>query len=637
MNKFIVIKCRTGRALQDMKKKISKFAVGALSYHPTHVRVQEFRDSLILACSFEIRGTAGFNKKYTYSKPNKFVAIDGLPLKVGFDPSGNLAEQIGESWKSDKGLLETVFGTWAGVKIENGTIKVFSDFTGMTPLYRASTNDYIAFSTRQTLLSECVLDGARDLESLGWLVAQTNVIGDRMPARGVTLVPPGYTTTIDGAKGVFEARETKRELYLNRNKIDEKEAFDDAAVDRAIDSLLQQANAIADLPLKSVELDITGGLDSRLVLATALSSNLRNKIKHLQTRGPENGFEIQVGRSIAEEMDCKFKTILRGGKDIGDRKRAVTRCLNMVRSNSFRFEGSLCLSDANNPVSKTSTITLTGSAGEIYRRHCKPHMNLDIRSVTQFMDTYTDYHHKTDPLSVLRPEAGVEYRKKLQAYALDYLDMGAEYNDVSDIFFMKYRLPHWNGVIGSNLYGSTKVYPLVNYELGKLAFSGGYKHRVTDRLHFEIMARLNPKLTSMPFFKFAWPAGFNKTAQRLGFKNAEKPFQVTGTPSMTQKNSQLQLVGEDGLPDFIDYLLSFPGSDLWNIVSKHGWRRLSKRARRSATCRPSRYSRASATWRSLSETSMAPRMAFRRPSSGWAKPRRKFFQTNERGPCLLIK
>lgn len=91
----------------------------------------------------------------------------------------------------------------------------------------------------------------------------------------------------------------------------------------------------------------------------------------------------------------------------------------------------------------------------------------------------------------------------MQELATSYHRQGVALNDVTDIFFMRYRLPLWNGVMMNNIFGAVRGYPLVNGP--KYAFSKGYRTRAGDRIHFELMLRINPALCAMQLLKFAWP------------------------------------------------------------------------------------------------------------------------------------
>jgi hypothetical protein len=110
----------------------------------------------------------------------------------------------------------------------------------------------------------------------------------------------------------------------------------------------------------------------------------------------------------------------------------------------------------------------------------------------------------------------------MQKLAAEFHDQGVALNDVTDVFFMRYRLPLWNDTLLNNIYVSVRFYPLVNYKVARYAFAKGHEARIRDRIHFELLLAVNPTLCAMPFLNFAWPKDYKVLASARGVTLPEK-------------------------------------------------------------------------------------------------------------------
>lgn len=560
MNKFLVIKAKTPELLERAKTNLRNNALNLLPFHPARIRVREFKQSLVLFANFEIPDTGGVDKHYVWTRHGTTFAYDGLPYTSDLEPTKNWAQQLNHLWSDDQRAIENVFGTWAFARFdEQDGGRFLSDFTGMTPLFYWKSGQYLAVSPRQMLLSGVCGSLEHDVESMAWLSGQANLIGDSSPWKNVRHLPPQWTMLFNAAPGDLTFQLHEREIWSSN--IDPNP--DDKQIQAICDSLAAQCEALSRLPIPPFGMDITGGLDSRLVAALVSASPLAEKVEHLQTSGPEGGHEIQVGQAIAALLG--YPHVAKVGSPSRD---TPQRILDTVRASVFRYEASLCPSDGVTPPMAKSRIVLTGSAGEIYRRHCKPHMNVHLRSSDELKTLYADYHQKTDPLGVEKPWVSESQRNTMQSLALDYHHAGADLNDISDIFFMRYRLPLWNGLMMNNIYGASRIYPLINYSTAKYAFSRGYLARIRDRIHFEVMLKVNPELCAAPFLKHVWPQEHYEYALKKGTVLATAPFPVSGKVSMAQRNSRMSIMLSEGQNLAKSYILDPQASALWDVIDR---------------------------------------------------------------------
>lgn len=560
MNKFLLIKARTPELYAAAKERIRERALDLLPFHPTRIRIREFRESLTLFANFEIAHSGGFAKHYVSTSEDATFAFDGLPYHQAIDPLKNWAKQLDEAWIDDQDAIERTFGTWAFARFDRRRGgSVLSDFSGMTPVFYWHDGNYLAVSPRQMLLSGICGNLEYNIDQMAWLTGQANLIGDAGPWKNVLHLPPQWSMTFSAIASDLSFALKEREIWSS--EIDETP--DEGQVRLISESMLAQCEALGRLPLPPLRVDITGGLDSRLVAALVNASSLRDRVQALQTAGTEHDAEVQVGKSVATALGLPHVV-----KHPSPSTITPQGVLNGIRAGMFRYEGSICPSDGFVGASRSSHIALSGSAGEIYRRHCKPHMNVHLESEEQLRSLFSDYHQKTDPLGVQKPWVSAEQRFRMQELATGYHNKGVALNDVTDVFFMRYRLPLWNGVMMNNIFGAVRGYPLVNYFAARYAFSKGYRARVDDRIHFELMLRINPVLCAMPFLKFAWPSAYRGYAARFGATPAASPYPVAAPPDRPVPVTRATVMMTEGWELARAYLLDWKDSELWNVIDK---------------------------------------------------------------------
>ena len=120
----------------------------------------------------------------------------------------------------------------------------------------------------------------------------------------------------------------------------------------------------------------------------------------------------------------------------------------------------------------------------------------------------------------------------------------------------------------NNIFGAVRGYPLVNYFAAKYAFRKGYRARVGDRIHFELMLRINPALCAMPFLKFAWPPAYRDYATRSGVTLAASPYPVAVSPERPASVTRATVMMTEGWELARAYLLDRRDSSLWDVIDR---------------------------------------------------------------------
>lgn len=560
MNKFLFLKARDKPHYERALHRLRERGPRMLPMHPDRITLLSDPENFLFFVAFERTDTGGFHKRYTALGDKRLFAIDGLAYTRDIRFGTHYAADVERAWTHGDDAVQSLHGTWAlGQYRQSSGARFLSDFTGMTPLFYWRDARYFAVSPRQQLLAHICGEGEWDLVGLSWLAGQANLMGDRTAFRNVFHLPPQWSLSISATASDLNPRLEPREIWSDKPD----PTIRDSELRQAESAFISHFDALSALPIHDCKIDITGGLDSRLVAAGAMSSQLRSRVRALSTHGPENGHEIQVGREVAAKLGVPHEAATPKAPHL-----APEEILAKLRASVFRYEAGICPSDGLINPARSSRSVLTGAAGEIYRRHCKPHLQTNIRSTGELLSCFKSYHQKTDPLALERRSFRRHQEQFMQRLALRYAREGADLNDITDIFFMRYRLPLWNGILLNNIYSTLRLYPLVDYRCAKFAFQKGYRFRVSDRLHFELLIRINPELAAMPFLQFVWPEHLQKRAHDYGVTVADQPFKVSGTHHLRQKSPILEAMMGPGWELARQYLLDAPNSRLWDILDR---------------------------------------------------------------------
>lgn len=567
MNKFIMVKARDIACYESALENLQRWALQCLPFFAESIELIEHKASLSLVANFCRHDTGGFYKEYWHIKSNCCTCFDGLPYGPEFELENNRAEVISNLWNHDEQLLDGLLGSWA--LLQNGPDggRALTDFTGMTPLYYWADSRFLAVSPRQSLLSRVCGQGQIDTFALSWLSAQSNIMGHDMPWDGVRHLPPQWGMRWPVTAGDLSFQLTPRDLWMNA----QSRQKDESDIATLASNMVHNANELAKLPTQDLSIDITGGLDSRLALAIVLQSNLSGNISQLVTRGTDESPEVIVGRQVAKHVGLAHVS---GGAFAQGHKPA--EILERIREAMFRYDASVCPSDGLIGATTHSRLKITGTGGEIYRRNCKPHMQVVLKSYSELIDLFENYHQTTDPLTLQNQALRSAHRKQLQQMAVATFEQGVDFNDVTDVFFLRFRLPHFSGALLNNVHNFLRLYPLVNRHACLRAYQHSYRERVTDRMHFELMRELNPSLCELPFAGYTWSADIREEAAKDGLSVAKEPLKLDKPSHISTSDSSgsvLHQMTSRGWPLVREYLLDFNRSDLWDLMDRDATKR----------------------------------------------------------------
>ena len=172
------------------------------------------------------------------------------------------------------------------------------DPLGLHPLYVATTDDLTVVGNRADLVAEVAARQTgrpvrRNTLLGGWLALMSHPVDDGSGFDGVHLFPQYTTARIHAGTVVFDSDVPAFVCDTDEPLADPAEVAEALAID--VVAALQYA--IARSPDRP-RLELTGGKDSRLVLAIALQAGIADSFTCV-TYGPNELPDMQVARSVA--------------------------------------------------------------------------------------------------------------------------------------------------------------------------------------------------------------------------------------------------------------------------------------------------------------------------------------------------
>ena len=392
-------------------------------------------------------------------------------------------------------LPDDVLGEYAVARLHPcGTLTTFSDPAGLHQLFhRTDRADMVA--SRAAFLALLGEDWTPEPESGLWLSTIGYRVGTATAWRNVRQVTGGLVME----KGQVRPLPAHSPLPPSGTP----RGFGAAGVEELLEQGLEEARAAALLGAGDgvIDLPITGGKDSRAVLAICLAAGLRDRLS-LFTRGPEGHPDAEAGRLIAERIGVPHRREPAPGiraRSDWDADLFRTSIARLV----YQTDGGMGGWDLVAGTAKGTTTTMTGHMGEVLKAYAKGDGaggTLDPVAMIRLQAPF-------DPLDLLRPEARVALIDQVAEQMAAARAQGADEADLPDLFYLRNRVPNWlGGIRGIKSFEQQPIMPLGVTGLQSLAFRLTADERRQERLHFEIVRRLAPELLDLPFAHQSWNA-----------------------------------------------------------------------------------------------------------------------------------
>lgn len=558
MNKYLIVKVKDPKQADDILVHVLREAPHSIALISTHAHAYKITNDLFFV-SLENQAAGDFSRKdHVFRSGDNYLTYDGIPFFDGhrYAQNGWAKELFGFMEKRDLATAyDQLGGTYNLACIRGSVVQAFGGFTGIPPLFYYEDERVAAIANRQLLLTllRPNTNLSFDLQALSWLPGQANSIGADSIYSGIKILQPGEYLTLDRTITVS----TFPKLIYDAPRKELASADYDAITDH----FLKDFSAIKALPFNKLSMSVTGGKDSRMILALAVKSGLTDVIDEFFTSGDKDSPEVEVAKHICKKLDLKHNSKKADKRPPFD----LYKAWNNLRFHPFRHEGSICPWDGNSAASNKSTIELNGMVGELYKKFVKSHETLQIETLNQAIDIFKNYQQRNDPLSLQHDDITSHQHHSMEQTVRSLHAAGVALNDLQDIIYINNRLPMWSGQMAANTFERIRIFPLANFNAARIAYSGGHELRQTARIHMEVMKRACPELVEMPFLDTKWDKRIHPYLD--GLKAA--PPHPTRKPANSKNLTSWQWsFMDEGWDSIRDFLLSSPNSALFDIVDR---------------------------------------------------------------------
>ena len=368
---------------------------------------------------------------------------------------------------------------------------VLTDPYGLHPLYVGRTHGLTLIANRPQLiageLERCTGETARrDLRFAAWLAFSGYPIGDRTGYEDVRCIPFGSTVHIDPRRGVRFS--VARPPWLT------EEIHDiDSCVDRIESELVANLRAAVASMDHAPRLQLTGGRDSRLVLALAVRGALLQDVEVVSLGAPDSP-DARVAKELATRLGIPHTT----------RKWAdgfVAR--HKLCSHVHRVAGAASCIDSSISLSQDKRMTLSGFVGETLRTNWPRRIGYgDVQSVADGF--LCQPYGKT---GILQRDAHVAALTDGLRSMLAPAEHGARFEDCFDAYYIQHRVRRWLASRPERL--GDEFLPLYHPPATELAFRMGWRDRSSGRIHDIIIGRAGRAISEPAYYK---PGGYYETS-----------------------------------------------------------------------------------------------------------------------------
>ena len=458
-------------------------------------------------------GLAAFSTTTRFLAPAEQVAVapDSACVLHGYawrsrEGSPHVVTASEAASQTSRSEAESLLGAFALVRVcPDGRVIATNDSDGLHHLYFAETADVFALSNRASFLPVITGRREKDTRSLLWIPAVGYRIGEGTSYKIARAVPQGHSLVFDHTVEL-----PRRDGY----------ALDIEAVPRGyfklqqtIDRLLAEGvdQAISAMRLavgndETIELPITGGKDSRVLLALALAAGFRERLR-LFTAGEPDHPDVVVGSRIAESLRLPFRSIPPAPRRVVPTLAAADFVSRIARF-AFLSDGMTGAWDIGEPQSLGRAVLLTGNMGEVLKAYAKRPFDpeeLDLLDLVALQSPF-------DPLGLLSSDARTSLRAELSSQLHGFLAAGSfERADLPDIFYYRNRIPNWLGGLHQlRAFDVQLVMPLGVPAFVRAAFLVTAHERKIELLHFLILRALAPDLLAVPFGMQTWHPGLSE-------------------------------------------------------------------------------------------------------------------------------
>lgn len=532
---------------------------------------------------------AGSVDRRLWSQSARGIAVVAGHLRrrgTTWTPRSKWAEEV---WRAGPAapteqLHEVFQGVFAALCISaEGDGWITSDPFALRSVYVAEADGTLIVSSRAALAAReaASLGGrgvgaVRDVAGAAWLAAVDHHVGHGTGFVGVRVLAPGEAIR-------FRRGRPQRVTAPHPLAVDVGVAGDVAVRDAArvlLDDLGEALYAATTFPTARRVIELTGGKDSRLVLAAAIHAGVHHDFEY-ETVGPSGLADVEVAKQIAETFRLDHTVRFLG-------LRPPVPYADMATTFVERTGGVVNAWEAFHP-SDADELRVTGTTGELLRAfYALPRACIDANDLAPMWGP-----ERFDRLGLLRSDRSGAMHAELLGVLREEPTPDADLRVRLHAYYLGHRLRTARFGAAEEVAGRRlRFNPLYSAESVRLAMRLPGAERESGLLFAEAMRSVSEDLVALPFASAGWDdraheylvaSGSPVTREALG---RSKPLRAAPEPAATLVEDLVEQT-VDERHAFLTDAFEQAGPGLWSVLNPRAveqalqaWPRLANQDRR---------------------------------------------------------
>jgi hypothetical protein len=409
--------------------------------------------------------------------------------------------------------LDGIPGSGAAVVVDGDELRAYAGAGGEYGLYVVATEAAVLVSNRPALLLG--LSGRADLDAQAvWLAVHGHGPRGLRAWQGLRQLAPGERLVV---------RRDDHGLHVTSDLPDLAPWFPELrgreAGERLEASLTYAAEELARLDIDAADwaLPLSGGKDSRAVLAMVASSGRLPELGSAWTVGPPYSLDVLTAQHVARVAGIQRHELRRPPliPTTGD---LVRRALGTL----FSTQGAVSLFDTHQ-IAAVRKLTLTGHEHSLRPSWWSGVPTDDFDAL--FAGVLARKPLQT--LQLLTPDAERALEEDFRSIFQGLLDRGVPLDRLANTAYWASRISSWTpGMMGGNQYGQALVSPLMSGDMLATSFALPLAAVEGEAVHYRAIARSGLPLAGIPFANDRWAAFLPQGLALIG-SDDKPPAHVT--------------------------------------------------------------------------------------------------------------
>lgn len=518
---FVVASARPGRDLPGhLDEALDLIEQRDLPFTPAHRLRWRSADGRVLVAAWEPPDQLGTGRRWEV-RPSGVTLLGGLTWLDGQPWSrevpfvAQLADAL--TTRPIEQRVDDLCGEFTVVSLgPDGTGTVTADPLGMSMLVRGSGDDLVVASNLPAgaarLLVRPGLRPPRDPDAAAWLVYGSYLQENRTGFTCVSRVPEG-AHLVTGPDRPLDVVVRNRWPWWDGVRAADADVGE--VVSSAAAHLTRNLVLAASLPSRRRAFELTGGHDSRLVLALAIRAGVQHEFSYL-TWGEPGLPDVDVALALASRFELDHLRDPRPGHRPvpapGPRepeaapRDPATAPLGLaasIRHHVWATSGMQSALDRVRPQGHgSSSVSTCGIFGEVHRSVFVAAGGLTDQQLPGLVRRGALHG---DPAELLHRDVRQDLDRRVVEQIRDSRVGAGTVRDALDGYYQRRRLRAWFGSLTVHDWRN-RVYPLLCPASIRAAFSLGDQRRVDELLFFETIRGASDDLAREPFAGGGWPA-----------------------------------------------------------------------------------------------------------------------------------